>query len=151
MNEILLRHLNKQLVSEYEAIFNYTYYSVKVQEEEVREAMEVFSRHELEHARILSRYILELGGEPLYQMPPVHTGRDIVQLLIWSIAAEESAVKKYTMILFNSWMVSPLRLLLKIPDVLSEVLIPYCPYVGNSTEEDVKFYIGEYNGFNTSG
>lgn len=98
MSEILIRNLNEQLVSEYEAIFTYLYHSAVVQNEEIRKAMEDFIRHELEHARMLIEYIISLGGEPVFLMPDVDKESDEVQALINSIAAEESAVKKYTMI-----------------------------------------------------
>ena len=98
MNELLVKYLNEQLVSEYEAIFNYLYHSTKVKDGEIRKAMENFSRDELEHARMLISYIISLGGEPVFVMPDVEQEQDEVQVLIYSIAAEESAVKKYTMI-----------------------------------------------------
>ena len=98
MNELLVKHLNGQLVSEYEAIFNYLYHSTKVKDDEIRKLMEDFSRDELEHARMLISYIISLGGEPVFVMPKVNQEQDEVQVLIYSIAAEESAVKKYTMI-----------------------------------------------------
>jgi len=98
MNKLLVKHLNEQLVSEYEAIFNYLYHSAKVKDDEIRKAMEDFSRDELEHARMLISYIISLGGEPVFVMPKVNQEQDEVQVLIYSIAAEESAVKKYTMI-----------------------------------------------------
>ena len=98
MNELLVKHLNEQLVSEYEAIFSYLYHSSKAKNDEVRKAMEDFSRDELEHARMLINYIISLGGEPVFVMPEVKQEQDEVQVLIYSIAAEESAVKKYTMI-----------------------------------------------------
>ena len=53
MNELLVKHLNEQLVSEYEAIFNYLYHAAKAKNDEIRKAMEDFSRDELEHARML--------------------------------------------------------------------------------------------------
>ena len=98
MKELLIKNLNEQLVSEYKAIVNYLYQSANVQDDEIRKAMEEFSRHELEHARILIRYILELGGEPVSTIPPMDIEQDEIQVLIYSIAGEESAVKKYTMI-----------------------------------------------------
>ena len=98
MNELLVKRLNEQLVSEYEAVFNYLYHSTKVKNDEIRKAMEDFSRDELEHARMLISYIISLGGEPVFVMPKVNQEQDEVQVLIYSIAAEESAVKKYTMI-----------------------------------------------------
>jgi len=98
MNELLVKRLNEQLVSEYEAVFNYLYHSAKVKDDEIRKTMEDFSRDELEHARMLISYIISLGGEPVFVMPKVNQEQDEVQVLIYSIAAEESAVKKYTMI-----------------------------------------------------
>ncbi len=98
MNELLVKHLNGQLVSEYEAIFNYLYHSSKAKNDEIREAMEDFSRDELEHARMLISYIMNLGGEPVFVMPKVNQEQDEIQVLIYSIASEESAAKKYTMI-----------------------------------------------------
>ena len=98
MNELLVKHLNEQLVSEYEAIFNYLFHSSKAKNDEIRKAMEDFSRDELEHARMLISYIMNLGGEPVFVMPKVSQEQDEVQVLIYSIAGEESAVKKYTMI-----------------------------------------------------
>lgn len=98
MSELLTKYLNEQLVSEYEAIYNYLYHSARVQDDEIRRAMEDFSRDELEHARMLIRYIISLGGEPVFIMPEVDQEQDEVQVLIKSIAAEESAVKKYTML-----------------------------------------------------
>ena len=86
------------MVSEYEAIFNYLYHSTKVKDDEIQKLMEDFSRDELEHARMLISYIISLGGEPVFVMPKVNQEQDEVQVLIYSIAAEESAVKKYTMI-----------------------------------------------------
>ena len=49
MNELLVKHLNEQLISEYEAIFNYLFHSATVKDDEIRKAMEDFSRDELEH------------------------------------------------------------------------------------------------------
>jgi|GEM_PF-6481365 len=98
MNELLVKHLNEQLVLEYEAIFSYLYHSTKVKDDEIQNLMEDFSRAELEHARMLIRYIISLGGKPVFVMPEVNQEQDEVQVLIYSIAAEESAVKKYTMI-----------------------------------------------------
>ena len=98
MNELLVKRLNEQLVSEYEAVFNYLYHSAKVKDDEIRKAMEDFSRDELEHARMLIRYIISLGGKPVFVMPKVNQEQDEVQVLIYSIAAEESAVKMYTMV-----------------------------------------------------
>ena len=98
MSELLINNLNEQLVSEYEAIFDYLYHSARIQDDEIREAMEDFSRNELEHARMLIRYITGLGAEPVFMMPGVNLEQDEVQVLIYSIAAEESAIKKYTMI-----------------------------------------------------
>lgn len=98
MNELLVEQLNEQLVSEYDAIYNYLYHSVKVKNDEIQKAMDGFSRAELEHARMLISYILNLGGEPVFVMPKVKREQDEVQVLIYSIALEESAVKKYTMI-----------------------------------------------------
>jgi len=98
MNELLVKRLNEQLVSEYEAVFNYLYHSTKAKNDEIRKAMEDFSRDELEHARMLISYIIRLGGEPVFMMPTVDQEQDEVQVLIYSIAAEESAVKMYTMV-----------------------------------------------------
>ena len=98
MNELLVKHLNEQLVSEYEAIFDYLYHSSKAKNDEIRKAVEDFSRDELEHARMLISYIISLGGEPVFVMPKVNQEQDEVQVLIYSIAAEESAVKMYTMV-----------------------------------------------------
>jgi rubrerythrin len=98
MSELLIKHLNEQLVSEYEAIFDYLFYSCRVKNDEIRDAMEDFSRQELEHARMLIYYVVSLGGEPVFIMPEVNQEQDEIQVLIKSIAAEESAVKKYTMI-----------------------------------------------------
>ncbi len=98
MNELLVKRLNEQLVSEYEAVFNYLYHSTKVKNDEIRKAMEDFSRDELEHARMLISYIISLGGEPVFVMPKVNQEQDEVQVFIYSIAAEESAVKMYTMV-----------------------------------------------------
>jgi len=44
-----VKHLNEQLVSEFEAAFSYLYHSVKVKDEEIRKTMEDFSKNELEH------------------------------------------------------------------------------------------------------
>ena len=98
MNELLVKHLNEQLVSEYEAIFNYLYHSSKAKNDGIRKAMEDFSREELEHARMLISYVINLGVEPVFMMPKVNQEQDEVQVLVYSIAGEESAVKKYTMI-----------------------------------------------------
>ncbi len=98
MNELLVKYLNQQLVSEYEAIYNYLYHSAVAGDEQIRQAMAEFSRDELEHAQMLIKYITSLGGKPVFTMPPVNQEQDEVQVLIKSIAAEESAVKKYTMI-----------------------------------------------------
>jgi len=98
MNELLVKRLNEQLVSEYKAVFNYLYHSTKVKNDEIRKAMEDFSRDELEHARMLISYIIRLGGKPVFMMPTVDQEQDEVQVLIYSIAAEESAVKMYTMV-----------------------------------------------------
>ena len=98
MNELLVKRLNEQLVSEYEGVFSYLYHSSKVKDDEIRKAMADFSRDELEHARMLINYIISLGGEPVFMMPKVNREQDEVQVLIFSIAAEESAVKMYTMI-----------------------------------------------------
>ncbi len=98
MNELLVKRLNEQLVSEYEAVFNYLYHSTKVKNDEVRKAMEDFSRDELDHARMVISYIISLGGKPVFMMPKVNQEQDEVQVLIYSIAAEESAVKMYTMV-----------------------------------------------------
>ena len=98
MNELLVKRLNEQLVMEYEATFSHLYHSTKVKDDEIRKAMEDFSRDELEHAGMLIRYIISLGGEPVSVTPKVNQEQDEVQVLIYSIAAEESAVKKYTMV-----------------------------------------------------
>ena len=98
MSKLLIKYLNEQLVSEYEAIFNYLYHSTKVKDDEIRKAMEDFSRDELEHARMLISYIISLGEEPVFVMPKVNQERDEVQVLIYSIAGEESAIKMYTMV-----------------------------------------------------
>lgn len=98
MKEYLIKYLNEQLISEYEAIFNYLYYSVKVQNDEIRRLMVDFSRDEFEHARMLIRHIVNLGGEPAFMLPNIEQEKDVIPILIKSIAAEESAVKKYTMI-----------------------------------------------------
>ena len=98
MNELLIKYLNEQLASEYKATFDYLFYSCRVKNDEIREAMTEFSRQELEHARMLIGYILSLEGKPVFMTPEVNQGQDEIQLLIKSIAAEESAVKKYTMI-----------------------------------------------------
>lgn len=96
--EYLIKYLNEQLVSEYEAIFNYLYHSAKIQNKEIREAFEDFSRNELEHARMLIGYILNKEETPVFIMPEVNQEQDAIKLLVLSMAAEESAVKKYTMI-----------------------------------------------------
>lgn len=98
MNEILVKQLNEQLISEYDAIFNYLYHSCKVKNDEIRKALGDFSTLELEHARMLISYILNLGGEPVIVMPKVNKEQDEVEVLIYSIALEESAIRKYTMI-----------------------------------------------------
>jgi bacterioferritin (cytochrome b1) len=98
MSEYLTKYLNEQLISEYEAVFNYLYYSAKVQNDELRRLMIDFSRDELEHARMLIRHIVNLGGEPAFVLPNIGQEKDVIRILIRSIAAEESAVKKYTMI-----------------------------------------------------
>ncbi len=98
MSELLIKHLNEQLVSECKATFNYLFYSCRVKNDEIQEAMKEFSRQELEHARLLIGYILSLDGKPIFMMPEVNQEQDEIQVLIRSIAAEESAVKKYTMI-----------------------------------------------------
>lgn len=98
MPELLIKNLNEQLVSEYDAIFSYLYHSVKIQDDTIRKLFAGFSRQELEHARMLIRYILSLGGKPVFIMPKVNQEQDEVQVLILSIAAEESAVIKYSMI-----------------------------------------------------
>ncbi len=98
MSELLIKHLNEQLVSEYKATFDYLFYSCRVKNDEIQEAMKEFSRQELEHARLLIGYILSLDGKPILMMPEVNPEQDEIQVLIRSIAAEESAVKKYTMI-----------------------------------------------------
>ena len=98
MSKLLIKYLNEQLVSEYEAIFNYLYHSTKVKDDEIRKAMEDFSRDELEHAQMLISYIISLGEEPVFVMPKVNQERDEVQVLIYSIAGEESAIKMYTMV-----------------------------------------------------
>ena len=98
MNELLVKHLNEQLVTEYQAVFSYLYLSTRVKDDEIRKAMKDFSRDELEHAQMLISYIISLGGEPVCVMPNVNQEQDEVQVLIYSIAAEESAIQKYTMV-----------------------------------------------------
>ena len=93
MNELLVKRLNEQLVSEYEGVFNYLYHSAKVKNDQIRKAMADFSRDELEHARMLINYIISFGGEPVFVMPKVNQEQDEVQVLIFSIAAKESAIK----------------------------------------------------------
>ncbi|MBU4349465.1 hypothetical protein KJ599_04015 [bacterium] len=44
--EYLIKYLNEQLVSEYEAIFNYLYHPAKIHNKEIREAFEDFSKNE---------------------------------------------------------------------------------------------------------
>ncbi len=61
-------------------------------------AFEDFSRDELEHARMLIRYILNKEGKPVFIMPEVNQEQDEIKLLVLSMASEESAVKKHTMI-----------------------------------------------------
>lgn len=98
MSELLIKHLNKQLISEYEAMFNYLYHSTKVKDAESRKAMEDFSRDELGHAQMLINYIISLNSEPVFAIPEVNQERDEIQALIYSIAGEESAIKMYTMV-----------------------------------------------------
>ena len=98
MPELLIKNLNEQLVSEYDAIFNYLYHSARIQNDSIRKLFVDFSRQELEHARMLIRYILNLCGQPFFIMPKVNQGQDEIQVLILSIAADESAVAKYSMI-----------------------------------------------------
>lgn len=98
MPELLIKYLNDQLVYEYKATFNYLYHSTIVKNAKIRKLMEEFSRNELEHARMLIRYIVSLNGKPVFAMPKVNQAQDEVELLIFSIAEEDAAIKKYTMI-----------------------------------------------------
>lgn len=98
MNELLIRCLNEQLVSEYEATWVYLYQYARLKGGEARQAMGDFSKDELEHARMLIDYIVGLGGEPAFIIPQIHKDDDEVKALIRSISAEESAIRKYTMI-----------------------------------------------------
>jgi rubrerythrin len=97
-HEYLIKYLHEQLVLEYQALFNYLYHSARIQDREIRKAFEDFSRNELEHARMLIMYILNKEGNPVFIMPEVNQEQDEVKMLVLSMAAEESAVKKYTMI-----------------------------------------------------
>lgn len=98
MNVLLVKYLNEQLVSEPKATADCLFYSCGFRNGEIRKAMEEFSRQELEHARMLIRCAISLCGKPVIAIPPVNQDQDEVRLLVWSIAAEESAVKKYAMI-----------------------------------------------------
>ncbi len=98
MPELLKKYLNEQLASEYEAMANYLFYSARIKEKDITKLFEDFSRQEFEHARILIKYIYQLDEEPVYPSCSMDNSNDMVQLLINSIAAEDAAVKKYTMI-----------------------------------------------------
>jgi bacterioferritin (cytochrome b1) len=98
MDERLIKYLNEQLVSEYEAVFNYLFHSVGSKDRDVREEFVKFSREELEHARSLINFIIKLGGDPVFVMPEVNKERDDIQMLAWAMTGKESAVKKYSML-----------------------------------------------------
>ncbi|MEW5721705.1 MAG: ferritin-like domain-containing protein [Thermodesulfobacteriota bacterium] len=96
--ELLIKYLNDQLASEYEAVFTYLYYSAKIEEEDVGQVLMEFAHEELEHACLLTRMILNLGGDPILTLPQMDKKKSLLAMLVFSQASEDSAIKKYQMI-----------------------------------------------------
>lgn len=97
-DEYLIKYLNEQLSVECEAIIRYLYCSALVQDEEVKKSLEIFIKEELKDAQMLINFIVSLGRKPVFRIPEINPGKDILRILVKSIAAEESAAKKYRMI-----------------------------------------------------
>ena len=98
MSGTLLSYLNDQLVTEYEMIYYYLYYSGRIQNCEIEKAMLEFGRDEFNHVTILVRYIVSLGEQPISKVPKIDQGLNEVDLLTRSITAEESALRQYALI-----------------------------------------------------
>lgn len=99
MSEKILTYLNEQLLSEYDAMFSYLYHAAKSEDPETRDLLDSFWQEEAGHIRMLMAMILQKGGIPILAKPQLDLAANLLTTLVFSLAAEESAVKKYEMIL----------------------------------------------------
>lgn len=98
MSDLLIKYLNEQLASESEFMFNYLYHSNIIENKQVKALFKAFSNKEFEHTSMLIELILKTGGEPELTAPQIKRENDLIKLLVYSIAVEEAAINKYTMI-----------------------------------------------------
>jgi rubrerythrin len=98
LSELLIKYLNEQLISEYESMFNYLYHAAIVKDKRIKSLFNEFSVQEFKHAGTLIEIITQYGGEPVSLTPQPFLNFDMIELLIHSIAAEEAAISKYSMI-----------------------------------------------------
>ncbi len=96
----LINHLNQDLAGELSAIIQYITYAAKVTGPNRRELAEFFLTEvpdEQRHAEFLSNKVVALGGEPTTEARPVTeaiTNQEMVEAVL---AAEQRAVRDYTM------------------------------------------------------
>jgi len=96
----LINHLNQDLAGELSAIIQYIIYAAKVTGPNRRELAEFFLTEvpdEQRHAQFLSNKVVALGGEPTTEARPVTeaiTNQEMVEAVL---AAEQRAVRDYTM------------------------------------------------------
>ncbi len=96
----LIAHLNEDLAGELAAIIQYITYAAKVTGPYRPELAEFFLAEvpdEQRHAQFLSNKVVALGGEPITEPRPVReaiTNQEMVEAVL---AAEQRAVRDYTM------------------------------------------------------
>ncbi|ADU66061.1 Ferritin Dps family protein [Desulfurispirillum indicum S5] len=99
MSDMLLSYLNKQLHSEYKAMYTYMYYAARENHPRIKSALKKFYDEEQQHAVMLMEFIFRMGGTPeLPDSIPIEIHDDILPALVLSVAEEESAVQMYKMI-----------------------------------------------------
>lgn len=96
----LINHLNQDLAGELSAIIQYITYAAKVTGANRRELAEFFLTEvpdEQRHAGFLANKVVALGGEPTTEPRPVTEAMTNQEMVEAVLAAEQRAVRDYTM------------------------------------------------------
>jgi bacterioferritin len=97
--EELIKALNTDLATEFQAVEMYTVYSAKVTgpwRQQLADFMQAEIPDELGHAQFLADKIAALGGEPTTQAAAIPSASTAEEMLTEIVKAEEDAVTRYT-------------------------------------------------------
>jgi bacterioferritin len=98
--EELIKALNTDLATEFQAVEMYTVYSAKVTgpwRQQLADFMQAEIPDELRHAQFLADKVAALRGEPTTEAAAVPSASTAEEMLTEIVKAEEEAVQRYTM------------------------------------------------------